>query len=62
MACAVDDHTILREELVKAHKSKCGMNREKAEEDFICCAQKLSHYGGHFYTATWVSYFSQFSQ
>lgn len=54
MACAVDDHKYLREELVKSHKSKYGMIREKAEEDFISCAQKLTHYGGHFYTATWT--------
>lgn len=34
---------------------KQGMEAERAEEDFIALAQTLPHYGGHFYTASWVS-------
>ncbi|KAL3277654.1 hypothetical protein HHI36_013000 [Cryptolaemus montrouzieri] len=54
MTCAIDDHKYLREELIRAHKNKCGLDQEKAEQDFISLAQKLTHYGGHFYTATWI--------
>lgn len=32
------------------------MDCEKSEHDFITLAQTLPHYGGHFYTATWVSF------
>lgn len=54
MVCAFGDADFLRGELVKAHKSRYGMDCEKAEHDFITVAQTLPHYGGHFYTATWV--------
>lgn len=50
-----EDQVFLRKELVKAHKTKYGTEPEKAEHDFIVLAQTLPHYGGHFYTATWVS-------
>lgn len=55
MTYAVEDLKALRQELVRAHMSKCGLDSEKAEHDFIVLAQGLPHYGGHFYTATWVS-------
>lgn len=54
MSCAFGDCDFLRSEMVKAHKSRYGMDCEKAEHDFITVAQTLPHYGGHFYTATWV--------
>ncbi|KAK9884486.1 hypothetical protein WA026_007328 [Henosepilachna vigintioctopunctata] len=54
MTCAIDDLNYLREELVKSHRSRSGLDQEKAEEDFIRLTQKLIHYGGHFYTATWI--------
>lgn len=57
MSCAIDDSKRLQKELIKAHISKKGLDCEKAEQDFIIVAQSLPHYGGHFYTATWVSYF-----
>lgn len=56
ITCAFGDPDFLRKELVKAHKSRHGMDCEKAEHDFITLAQTLPHYGGHFYTATWVKY------
>lgn len=49
-----EDPDFLRRELTKAHKSKYGLDCGKSEHDFITLAQKLPHYGGHFYTATWV--------
>lgn len=55
MSCAIEDSERLKQELIKAHKSKAGLENEKAEQDFITYAQTLPHYGGHFYTATWVS-------
>ncbi|XP_060525691.1 tyrosine-protein phosphatase non-receptor type 13-like isoform X2 [Cylas formicarius] len=54
MACVIDDQKRLRQELIKAHVSKKGLEREKAEQDFIAFTQTLPHYGGHFYTATWI--------
>ncbi|XP_076254755.1 FERM and PDZ domain-containing protein 2-like isoform X1 [Rhynchophorus ferrugineus] len=54
MASVVDDQKRLRKELIKAHVSKKGLEREKAEQDFIIFTQSLSYYGGHFYTATWM--------
>lgn len=55
MSCVIEDSKRLRQELIKAHISKKGLDPEKAEQDFITFAQSLPHYGGHFYTATWVS-------
>lgn len=55
MSCAISDLSSLRQELIRAHMMKYGMDVEKAEQDFIILAQSLPHYGGHFYTATWVS-------
>lgn len=57
MSCVIEDSERLKRELIKAHISKSGLDSEKAEEDFITYAQTLPHYGGHFYTATWVSVF-----
>lgn len=57
MTCVVDNLDSLRQELTRAHKTKYGMDAEKAEHDFIVLAQSLAHYGGHFYTATWVRFF-----
>lgn len=57
MACAFSDPNFLRRELVKAHRSRYGMEYEKAEHEFITIAQTLPHYGGHFYTASWVKLF-----
>ncbi|GJQ69615.1 hypothetical protein Trydic_g6706 [Trypoxylus dichotomus] len=54
MSCAIDDSKSLRVDLTRAHKYKLGLDTERAEEDFILLAQTLPHYGGHFYTATWV--------
>lgn len=54
MSCAIEDSERLKQELIKAHISKAGLENEKAEQDFITYAQTLPHYGGHFYTATWV--------
>ncbi|XP_030745463.1 tyrosine-protein phosphatase non-receptor type 13-like [Sitophilus oryzae] len=54
MASVVDDQKRLRKELIKAHVSQKGLEREKAEQDFIIFTQSLPHYGGHFYTATWI--------
>ncbi|XP_049820356.1 tyrosine-protein phosphatase non-receptor type 13 isoform X3 [Aethina tumida] len=54
MSCAIDDSKRLQKELIKAHISKKGLDCEKAEQDFIIVAQSLPHYGGHFYTATWM--------
>ncbi|KAG5898827.1 hypothetical protein JTB14_018787 [Gonioctena quinquepunctata] len=54
MSCVIEDSDRLRRELIKAHVSKSGMDAEKAEQDFIIFAQTLPHYGGHFYTATWM--------
>ncbi|KRT85480.1 FERM domain containing protein [Oryctes borbonicus] len=54
MTCAIDDSKGLRADLTRAHKYKLGLDTERAEEDFILLAQTLPHYGGHFYTATWV--------
>ncbi|XP_018565940.1 uncharacterized protein LOC108906965 [Anoplophora glabripennis] len=54
MSCVIEDSKRLRQELIKAHISKKGLDPEKAEQDFITFAQSLPHYGGHFYTATWV--------
>ncbi|KAL1501845.1 hypothetical protein ABEB36_007095 [Hypothenemus hampei] len=48
-----DNQPKLMEELVQAHKSKRGMNKTRAEHDFITLAQSLPYYGGHFYTAVW---------
>lgn len=48
------DNESLRNELTRAHKYKKGLDVDRAEEDFIQLAQTLPHYGGHFYTATWV--------
>lgn len=55
MSCMIDDSQRLKQELIKAHISKKGLHVDKVEEDFISFAQTLPHYGGHFYTATWVS-------
>lgn len=55
MSCAIENVESLKQELIKAHISKAGLENEKAEQDFIMYAQSLPHYGGHFYTATWVS-------
>lgn len=57
MTSMVGNLDVLRRELIRAHFSKYGMETEKAEHDFIVLAQSLPHYGGHFYTATWVSIF-----
>lgn len=46
----------LRELLTKAHQSRYGIDRDRAEQEFIQHAQSLPHYGGHFYAAVWVSY------
>ncbi|XP_044258663.1 FERM and PDZ domain-containing protein 2-like [Tribolium madens] len=54
MSCAIDDQYGLRQELIRCHISKRGLSAEKAEQDFIILAQSLPHYGGHFYTATWM--------
>lgn len=54
MSSAIDSGR-LKNELIKAHLSKAGYDNGKAELDFITYAQKLPHYGGHFYSATWVS-------
>lgn len=54
MACAFSNPDFLRRELVKAHKSRYGVDCDKAEHEFISLAQTLPHYGGHFYTAVWV--------
>ncbi|CAG9823434.1 unnamed protein product [Phaedon cochleariae] len=54
MSVVIEDSERLRKELVKTHMSKRGLDSEKAEEDFITYAQSLPHYGGHFYTATWI--------
>ncbi|XP_008201547.1 FERM and PDZ domain-containing protein 2 isoform X1 [Tribolium castaneum] len=54
MSCAIDDQYGLRQELIRSHISKRGLSAEKAEQDFIILAQSLPHYGGHFYTATWM--------
>lgn len=54
MSCVVDDTKRLRQELIASHQMKSGLEVDKAEEDFIRGAQKLPHYGGHFYTATWM--------
>ncbi|XP_050303914.1 tyrosine-protein phosphatase non-receptor type 13-like [Anthonomus grandis grandis] len=50
----IDDKNRLKSELVQAHKSNQGLDQERAEQEFILYAQKLPHYGGHFYTAKWV--------
>lgn len=55
MTCVIEDSKSLRYDLTRAHKYKMGLDVERAEEDFILLAQTLSHYGGHFYTATWVN-------
>ncbi|XP_018332723.1 FERM and PDZ domain-containing protein 2-like [Agrilus planipennis] len=44
----------LKEEIVRCHKSKIGLDVIRAEEEFIKMAQTLPHYGGHFCMATWV--------
>jgi hypothetical protein len=54
MSCAVDDQFSLKQGLIRSHINKRGLSTEKAEQDFIILAQSLPHYGGHFYTATWV--------
>ncbi|KAJ3665066.1 hypothetical protein Zmor_000580 [Zophobas morio] len=54
MSCAVDDQYSLRQGLIRSHISKSGLSGEKAEQDFIILAQSRPHYGGHFYTATWM--------
>lgn len=54
MSCAIKNTSNLQSELIKVHKQKQGFEQEKAEEDFILLAQSLPHYGGHFYTASWV--------
>lgn len=54
MSTAIENSDGLRQELIRAHVSKSGLETTKAEENFITLAQSLPHYGGHFYTATWV--------
>lgn len=54
MSSAVENVEKLKHELIQAHKSKYGMDPEKAEESFISLAQTFPHYGGHFYTAGWI--------
>nr|XP_023012929.1 tyrosine-protein phosphatase non-receptor type 13-like [Leptinotarsa decemlineata] len=54
MSCIIEDSDRLRQELIKGHVAKSGLDPEKAEQDFIIFAQTLPHYGGHFYTATWM--------
>lgn len=48
------DNKKMREDMIRMHKNKIGIETDKAEEDFILLSQSLPHYGGHFYTATWV--------
>ncbi|XP_072376370.1 FERM and PDZ domain-containing protein 2-like isoform X1 [Diabrotica undecimpunctata] len=54
MSSAIENTEKLRHELIQAHVLKHGMDGDKAEESFISLAQSLPHYGGHFYTATWI--------
>ncbi|CAH0553791.1 unnamed protein product [Brassicogethes aeneus] len=54
MSSIIQDSKRLRQELIKAHISKTGLDIEKAEQDFIIVAQSLPQYGGHFYTALWM--------
>lgn len=54
MISLTSDNRNLREEMIRMHRIKIGIESEKAEEDFILLSQSLPHYGGHFYTATWV--------
>uniref|UniRef100_A0A6P7FCV1 Tyrosine-protein phosphatase non-receptor type 13-like n=1 Tax=Diabrotica virgifera virgifera TaxID=50390 RepID=A0A6P7FCV1_DIAVI len=54
MSSAIENTEKLRQELIQAHVLKHGMDGDKAEESFISLAQSLPHYGGHFYTATWI--------
>lgn len=54
MLRVMDDHNHFKRELIHSHMCKRGQSGEKAEQDFILLAQSLPHYGGHFYTATWV--------
>lgn len=61
MICSISDPRNLREEMIRMHELKVGIDPEKAEEDFILLSQSLSHYGGHFYTATWVNVACVFS-
>ncbi|CAG9854919.1 unnamed protein product [Phyllotreta striolata] len=55
MSSVIEDSAGLRQELIRAHVSKSGVETRKAEENFITLAQSLPHYGGHFYTATWMN-------
>lgn len=61
MSAVVDDRNHLKRELIRSHKFKMGLDCDKAEEDFIIAAQNLPHYGGHFYTASWVTISTSFS-
>ncbi|KAK4881258.1 hypothetical protein RN001_004577 [Aquatica leii] len=54
VSCNVDECKRLKQELIVAHITRRGLEVEKAEESFMLLAQTLPHYGGHFYTATWV--------
>lgn len=54
MISIVDDESHLRQDLENAHSSRKGLDREKAEQEYIAFAQNLPHYGGHFYTAVWM--------
>ncbi|XP_066151997.1 tyrosine-protein phosphatase non-receptor type 13-like [Euwallacea fornicatus] len=54
MIAIVDDENHLKGELISAHMTRKGLDRNKAEQEFITFAQNLPQYGGHFYTAVWM--------